>query len=160
MLCRKEFNVREPVISSNFPFEWRKFGEDTDYPEQMLWVVNWKVDASDESAYDRPVNEVLTVWGNSKAEEALLKMGGVAGSHNLAWKMLAAEITTEIWWEVISKIEEPPSTGDDSTLAGQIFSRLSMESGRPYEELHGLRNDEDGRLELRKLISTIVKVVN
>lgn len=160
VLCRKEFNIREPVISSNFPFEWRKFGEETDYPEEMLWVINWNVDRADESPYDRPVDEVLTVWGNSKAEAALLKMGGVAASRNLAWKMLAAEITTEIWWEVISTIEEPPSTDEDGTLAGQVFSRLSMESGRPYEEIHGLRNDEDGRLELRKLISTIVKVVD
>ena len=160
VLCRKEFNIREPVISSNFPFEWRKFGEDTDYPEEMLWVINWNVDRADESPYDRPVDEVLTVWGNSKAEAALSKMGGVAGSRNLAWKMLAAEITTEIWWEVISTIEEPPSNADDNTLAGQVFSRLSMESGRPYEEIHGLRKDDDGRTELRKLISTIVKVVD
>ena len=137
-----------------------KFGEETGYPEEMLWVVNWKVDAADESPYDRPVDEVLTVWGNSKAEAALLKMGGVAGSRNLAWKMLAAEITTEIWWEVISTIEEPPSNDDDSTLAGQVFSRLSMASGKHYEEIHGLRNDEDGRVELRKLISTILKVVD
>ena len=160
VLCRKGFNVREPVISSNFPFEWVQFGEETGYPEEMLWVVNWNVDASDESAYDRPVDEVLTVWGNSKAGEALLKMGGVAGSHNLAWKMLAAEITTEIWWEVISKIEGPPPNDEDSTLVGQVFSRLSMASGRYYEEIHGLRNDEDGREELRKLISTIIKVVD
>ena len=160
VLCCKEFNIREPVISSNFPFEWRKFGEETDYPEEMLWVINWKVDKEDENRFDRPVDEFLTVWGNSKAEAALLKLGGVAGSHNLAWKMLAAEITTEIWWEVISKIKEPPSADDDRTLAGQVFSRLSMESGRPYEEISGLRNDVDGRLELRKLISTIVKVVD
>ena len=160
VLCRKEFNVRECVISSNFPFEWVKFGEETEYPEEMLWVVKWKVDAADDSPYGRPVDEVLTVWGNSRAEAALLKMGGVAGSRNLTWRMLAAEITTEIWWEVISKIEEPPPNDDDGTLAGQAFSRLSMASGRHYEEIHGLRNEEDGRVELRKLISTILKVVD
>ena len=160
VLCRKEFNVREPVNTSNFPFEWRRFGEETDYPAEMLWVINWKVDAADESPYDRPVDEVLTVWGNSKAQAALLKMGGVAGSRNLAWKMLAAEITTEIWWEVISTIEEPPPNADDRTLAGQVFARLSMASGRHYEEIHGLRKDEDGRVELRKLISTIIRVID
>ena len=160
VLCRKEFNIREPVISANFPFEWVKFGEETGYPEEMLWVVKWKIDAADESPYDRPVDEVLTVWGNSKAEAGLLKMGGVAGSRNLPWKMLTAEITTEIWWEVISKIEEPPPDTDDSTLAGQVFSRLSMASGRHYEEIHELRNEEDGRVEVRKLISTITKVVD
>ena len=160
VLCRKEFNVKEPVISSNFPFEWVKFGEETGYPDEMLWVVKWKVDAADESPYDRPVDEVLTVWGNSKAEAALLKMGGAAGSRNLAWKMLAADITTEIWWEVITKIEQPPPDSDDSTLAGQAFSRLSMASGRHYEEIHGLRNEEDGRVELRELISIILKVVD
>ena len=160
VLCRKEFNVKEPVISSNFPFEWVKFGEETGYPDEMLWVVKWKVDAADESPYDRPVDEVLTVWGNSKAEAALLKMGGAAGSRNLAWKMLAAEITTEIWWEVITKIEQPPPDSDDSTLAGQAFSRLSMASGRHYEEIYGLRNEEDGRVELRELISIILKVVD
>ena len=160
VLCRKEFNIREPIFSSNFPFEWRKFGEEPDYPEEMLWVVNWKVDPADESPYQRPIDEVLTVWGNSKANAALQKMGGVAGSRNLAWKMLAAEITTEIWWEVVSKIEEPPPNDDDSTLAGQVFSRLSMASGKYYEEIHGLRDDEYGREELRKLISTILKVVD
>ena len=160
VLCRKEFNIREPTTSSNFPFEWRKFGEETDYPMEMLWVVNWKIGESDESPYDRPVDEILTVWGNSKAESALEKMGEVAGSRNLGWKMLVAEITTEIWWKVISTIEEPPLADDDSTLAGQVFSRLSMESGRSYEEIHEFRDDEDGRLELRKLISTILRVVN
>ena len=160
VLCRKEFNVREPVISSNFPFEWRTFGGVTGYPEEMLWAIKWNDDRPDERLYDRPVDEVLTVWGNSKAMAALLKIGGVAGSRNLAWKMLAAEITTEIWWEVINTIEEPPSTSDYSTLAGQVFSRLSMESGISYEEIHGLRDDEDGRLQLRKLISTIVRVVD
>ena len=160
VLCRKEFNVRESVSSSNFPFEWRKFGEETDYPEEMLWVVNWKVDSTDENPYERPVDEVLTVWGNSKAESALQKMGTVAGSHNLAWKMLTAEITTEIWWEVISTIVEPPSDADELTLAGQVFSRLSMESGKSYDDLHELRNDVNGRVELRKLISTIIKVVD
>ena len=160
VLCRKEFNIKESGARSNFPFEWVEFGEETGYPEEMLWVVKWKVDPGDESAYERPVDEVLTVWGNSKAEAALLKMGGVSGSRNLAWKMLAAEITTEIWWEVIRTIEEPPPDTDDSSLAGQVFSRLSMESGKDYEEIHGLPNDEDGRLELRKLISTMLKVVN
>ena len=160
VLCRKEFKVREPVIASNFPFEWRKFGEETDYPEEMLWVVHWKVDAADESPYAHPVDEVLTVWGNSNAQAALLKMEGVAGSRNLAWKMLAAEITTEIWWKVISTIEEPPTNDDNSTLAGQIFTRLAMASGRQYDDIHGFRDDEDGRVELRKLISAIIKVVD
>lgn len=160
VLCRKEFNIKEPVISSNFPFEWRKFGDGTDYPEEMLWVIDWKVDEADESPYDRPVDEILSVWGNSKAESALQNMAEVAGSHSLAWKMLVAEITTEIWWKVISTIVEPPSTTDDSSLAGQVFSRLSMESRRSYEEIQGFRSDEDGRLELRKLISTILRVVD
>ena len=159
VLSRKEFNVRESVISSNFPFEWVEFGEETGYPEEMLWAVKWHVGASDESPFDRPVDEVLTVWGNSKAEAALHKMGAVPGSRNLAWKMIAAEIITEIWWEVISNIEEPPPNSDDSTLAGQAFNRLSMASGRDYAEIHGLRDDEDGRVELRKSISSIVKVV-
>ena len=126
----------------------------------MLWTIKWKDDDPGERAYDRPVDEVLVVWGNSKAMATLSKIGGLAGSRSLAWKMLAAEIITEIWWEVISAIEELPSTSDYGTLAGQAFSRLSMVSGNSYEEIHGLRYDEDGRLELRKLISTIVKVVD
>ena len=87
-------------------------------------------------------------------------MGEASGSRNLAWKMLAAEITTDIWWEVIRTIEEPPPGDDETTLAGQIFSRLSREAGWDYEEVHTLRNDQDGRVTLRKLISTIFKVVS
>ena len=159
VLCRREFNIREPTVSSNFPFEWKRFGEDNDYPEEMLWVVHWKVDRADESAYDRPVDEILTVWGNTKAREALAKMGTVAGSRNLAWKMLAAEITAEIWWEVISKIKEPPPNDDDRTLAEQVFGHLSVASGKNYEEIHGLRSENEGRVEIRKLVSTVLKVV-
>ena len=98
-------------------------------PDEMLWVVKWKVDAVDENPFDRPVDEVLTVWGNGKAEAALLKMVGVSGSRNLAWKMLAAEITTEIWWEVITKIQ--PTT---------TFFRRQY-SGRPglQPPVHGKR---------------------
>ena len=159
VLSRKEFNVRESVVSSNFPFEWRDFGENTDLPEEMLWVVNWKTDPDDESRFERPVDEVLTVWVNSNASTALQKMAGVAGSRNLAWKMLAAEITAEIWWNVISNIQEPPPAGDDSTLAGQIFSRLSAAGGKDYQEIHGFRDEANGLVELRKLISIIIKVV-
>ena len=160
VLCRKEFHIREGIVSTSFPFEWVKFGEDMGFPEEMLWVVRWKVDEADERPYDRPVDEVLTVWVNSKANVPLLKMDGVSGSRNLAWKMLAAEISTEIWWEVIAKIVEPPKDADAGTLSEQIFSRLSQESGLTYEEIHGLRKEEDGRVEIRKLISTILSVVS
>ena len=160
VLCRKEFHIRESAVNSSFPFEWVNFGDEIGYPEEMLWVVKWKVDAADEAAYQRPVDQVLTVWVNSKADAALQAMGEASGSRNLAWKMLAAEITTDIWWEVIRTIEEPPPGDDETTLAGQIFSRLSREAGWDYEEVHTLRNDQDGRVTLRKLISTIFKVVS
>ena len=159
VVCRKEFHVRESVITTSFPFEWRKFEEETGFPEEMLWVVKWTIDEQGERAYDRPVDEVLTVWVNSKANAPLLKLDGISGARNLAWKMLAAEIATEIWWEVIANIVEPPKQADASTLAGQVFGRLWQESGRSYDEIHDLRKDEEGRLELRKLISTILKVV-
>ena len=160
VLCRKEFKVKESVVSEHFPFDWGTFGEGDEYPAEMLWTVKWMIDKEDDNPYLRPVDEVLMVWGNSKAETPLLKMAGAPGARNLAWRMLAAEIITEIWWEVLQKIAAPPPANDESTLAGQMFSRLSQQSGRPYEEILELRNDEDGRLELRKLISAIVKVVS
>ena len=160
VLCRKEFNIRESVDSTNFPFQWVEFGGETDFPEEILWFVKWKVDEADDDPYTRPVDEVLIVQVNSKANLPLLNMNGASGSHNLAWKMLAAEITFEIWWKVIAKIAEPPPNDDDSTLAGQIFSRLSMESGKHYDEIHAFRKDDEGPTELRKLISTILRVVD
>lgn len=160
VLCRKEFNVKESVVSANFPFGWGEFGEGTEYPGEMLWAVKWMVDEGDDDPYLRPVDEVLMVWGNSKAEAPLLKMAGMPGARNLAWRMLTAEIVTEIWWEVLQKIAAPPPDNDESTLAGQIFSQLSQQSGRSYEEILDLSKDEEGRFELRKLISSIVKVVD
>ena len=160
VLCRKEFHIRERTIATNFPFEWVEFGGETGFPEEMLWVVRWKVDEEDENPYDHPVNEILTVWVNSKANAPLLKMDAVSGSRNLAWKMLAADITTEIWWQVIANIQETPSEDERDTLAGQVFGRLAQAGGRSYEEIHDFRRDQDGRVEIRKLISSILKVVN
>ena len=156
VLSRREFVIRRPVDSS-FPFEWIDF-EETDYPNEMLWVIKWK--DPDNHAYDIPVEEILTVWVNKKAEEPLLKIGEVASGRNIGWKMLAAEITTEIWHEVLSKIENEPDRDDNESLAGQVFSKMAHQSGRSYAELLDLAKEEDeGRTELRGFISEIIKVV-
>ena len=39
---------------------------------------------------------MLTVLVNEKAREPLSLIGGVQGANDMAWKMLAADITTQI----------------------------------------------------------------
>ena len=97
---------------------------------------------------------------NKKAEEPLLKIAKVTQGRNIGWKMLAAEITTEIWYEVLTNIEGEPGEDDTGSLAEQIFSNLAQVSGRSYAEILDLpKEDEDGRTELRGFISQILKVV-
>ena len=156
VISRREFAIRKPTDPS-FPFQWVDF-EETDYPNEMLWVIKWK--ELDDQSYDLPVEDVLTVWMNKKAEEPLMKIAEISQGRNIGWKMLAAEITTEIWHEVLTKIEDVPNEDEYDSLAGQIFTKLARESGKSYAEILDIaKGDEDARTELRSFVSQIVKVV-
>ncbi len=160
VLCRREFSVVESVDSSTFPFEWGEFGGDSVYPAELLWAIKWHDPEEDTDRYNRPVNEVLTVYVNSKAQDALTKMDNVRGTNDLAWKMLAAEITTRIWADVLSNIEELPDEDDTATLIGQVFARLSRAGDIDYSKVKDLVEQDDSLLELRSLIHEILKVVS
>ena len=156
VLSRREFAVKRPMDSS-FPFKWVDFSE-TAYPDEMLWVISWEEEDRD---YNLPVNDILTVLVNKKADEALAKSAEVKQGRNIAWKMLASEITTEIWCEALTDIQDIPSEDDYETLAGQIFARISSVSGKSYPEILGLMDDEqDGRAKIRGLVSQLIKVVS
>ena len=159
VLCRREFSIRESIETSSFPFEWREFGGDIGYPDELLWTIKWHDTYEDDDRYDRPVGEVLTVWGNKKAEERLTNMDRTPGSEGLAWRMMAAEITTQIWADVLRGTEIEPSEDNGDTLVGQVFRNLSRLSGRPYGELKELTEQHDSLTELRSLVSKALKVV-
>ncbi len=159
VLCRREFSIRESVDTSTFPFEWVEFGGDSEYPRELLWAIRWNDSADDEDRFSRPVHEVLTVLVNKRAERSLTDMGAVRSAGDLAWKMLAAEITTQIWSDVLANIEEEPNEDDTETLAGQVFAHLSRASGKPYAEIEGLADQDDSLAELRALIAKILRVV-
>lgn len=159
VLCRREFSIRESTETSSFPFEWREFGGDTGYPDELLWTIKWHDTNEDEDRYSRPVAEVLTVWGNKKAEEQLTLMDRTPGSEGLAWRMMAAEITTQIWADVIAGTEIEPTEGDRDTLAGQVFHNIAMLSGRTYESAKELIQQDDSLTELRSMVSEALKLV-
>ena len=159
VICRKEFSVRESVETLTFPFSWVEFGGNTGYPPEMLWTIEWKDTEEDEDRYRRPVNQVLTVLVNSNAEKPLADMADVPGSNDLAWKMLAAAITTQIWADVLSNTDEEPEEDDVNTLLGQVFARLHTVSGKPYPEIRHLTTQEDSLTELRSLVAKIYRVV-
>ena len=158
VLARRVFSVKENVEAFTFPFQWVKFGEGNHYPEQSLWVIEWK-DLDDEAPFERPVGEVLTVLVNEKAESSLRAMNEVHGSNDLGWRMLAADITTQIWADLLSKTENEPNEEDHETLAGQVFARLSRASGIPYSDLKSLVGQDDSREELRSFVAQILNVV-
>ena len=156
VLSRREFAVRRPVDSS-FPIRWIDFGK-TDYPEEMLWVVVWE-DPEDRD-FALPVHETLTVWVNKRADQPLQKIAQVAQGGDLGWKMLAAEITTEIWHRVLNTIDNVPMEDDTDSLGGQVFTRLAAISGNSYPELIDMVKDaDDSRTELRGHVARVLKVV-
>ena len=159
VLCRKEFLIREPSDSLSFPSDWVDFGRSSRFPSEMLWAIDWHETDDDETRYTRPVAEVLSVLVNSKAESPLIKMATASGSNDLAWKMLAAEIATQIFSDVLANIQDEPEESDNDTLAGQIFTRLQDISGKSYPEIKRLVRQDDSLEELRSLVAETFKVV-
>ena len=159
VLCRKVFSVRESIESFTFPFQWVEFGGASGYPEEALWVVEWNLTDDDVGQFDRPIDEVLTVFGNKKAEPSLSAMGNVPNTNDLAWKMLATEITTQIWADVLEQTEVEPEETDTETLVGQVFAKLSSVSNRPYSEIRGLINEDDSRNTLRNMVARVLRLV-
>ena len=158
VLCRRVFSVKESSDSLTFPLDWAEFGGDTAYPDEALWVIEWR-DSEDEDQFERPVGELLTVVVNKKADGPLNAMAEAQGANDLAWRMLAADITTQIWADVLIKIDEEPDVSDRETLAGQVFARLSRAGNIPYAEIKGLVGRDDSLTELRNLVAKIFEVV-
>ena len=158
VLCRKVFSVKESADTLTFPFRWAEFGGDNGYPDEALWVIEWR-DSDDDHQFERPVHEVLSVVVNLKAEVPLNEMGSTQGASDLAWRMLAADITTQICADVLSKIDYEPDENDKETLAGQVFARLSRVGNVPYTDIKGLVERDDSLTELRNMVAKILKVV-
>ncbi len=156
VLARREFTVKRHRTGS-FPIEWVDF-EQFDYPRELLWIIQWK-DPEDRS-FSLPVHEVLTVWVNQRADIPLQKIAKLREGNNLGWKMLAAEITTEIWCSVLKDIEELPNDKDTDSLAGHIFANLARVSDLEHPEIKDLADDDyHGRTIIRSYVSKILKVV-
>ena len=158
VICRKVFSIRESIDASTFPFRWVQFGGEIGYPKEALWAIEW-TDLDEDDNFDRPVDQLLTVLMNEKAESALRAMGEVKGTNDLAWRILAADITTQIWADVLSKTDYEPDERDTETLVGQVFARLSRIGGMPYAEVKGLVDHDDSLMGLRNLVAKILKVV-
>ena len=158
VLSRRVFSVRELVDTATFPFQWVEFGGETDYPEEALWVIERK-SLDEETPFNLPVRDVLTVLVNHKAQNSLLTMDNITGSNGLAWRMLAAEITTQIWADVLTNIEYEPDESDTETLGGQVFANLSRASELPYADVKGLVEEDEYLTKLRNCIARILKVV-
>ena len=159
VLCRKVFSVKEAVETFAFPFQWVQFGGDTGQPAEALWVIDWKESEEDVHRFERPVEEVLTVLVNREAEAPLRLMAEVSGANDLGWRMLAADIITQIWADVLGNTAVEPDEADTETLVGQVFARLSRESGLAYPQIKELAQQNDSLTELRSLVATILRVV-
>lgn len=158
VLCRREFAVRQRVDAVVFPFSWREFGNDTDYPPELLWAVKWE-NATDDDHFFAPISEALTVYMNAAAEGALVTMNNALfGKGEMVWKMLAAEIIVLIWSEVLKGVSIDPDPSDTETLAGQVYAHLARASGKSYGDLRDMV-EEDGLLEIRSCVAKIIGVV-
>ena len=158
VICRKVFSVSLPTENFSFPFRWVKFGGETDYPEEALWGIEWN-ESEEGRQYELPVDQALTVLVNEKAQESLRAMGAVHGGNEMAWKMLAADIITQIWADVLLRAESEPKQDDMESLVGQIFARLSRVSGLPYPNIKELVTRDDSLVSLRNLVAKVLRLV-
>lgn len=158
VLIRKVFSVRESTDNFTFPCVWIEFGGNSGYPDEALWAIKWH-DSDEEDDFRRPVAQVLTVLGNTKAEPSLSAIGQVPGVNDLAWRMLAADVTTHIWATVLTRTGDLPEQEDTETLAGQVFARLSQVSGLSYQEVKDLAPLADDCIELRNLVAKVIRIV-
>ena len=159
VLIRKVFSVRESTDNFTFPCVWKEFGGNSGYPDEALWAIKWHDTAADEDDFRRPVAQVLTVLVNTKAEPPLSAMGQVQGVNDLAWRMLAADVTTHIWATVLTRTSDLPQQEDTETLAGQVFARLSQVSGLSYQGVKDLAPLADDCVELRNLVAKVIRIV-
>jgi hypothetical protein len=97
---------------------------------------------------------------NEKAHEKLRLAGGVPGANEITWKMLAADITTQIWADVLKNYHGEPQKDDTESLVGQIFARLSKVSGLSYSDLGWLAEGDDSLMSLRNYVTKILRVVS
>lgn len=160
VVSRKEFSIGEPD-SPSFPFGWMEFDGSDDYPKEALWQIEWRETADNpESPFALPVGMALTVYMNTAAEAQLNAISEARGAEGFAWRILAADIATQIWAVVLKETQIEPDENDTDTLAGQTFARLSRVSGMSYSDLLGLV-DSDGKLTaLRSLTARCFEVVN
>ena len=156
VLCRKDFAIWQHVHAVAFPFSWREFGGNTEYPAELLWAIKWYDTADDR--FSRPIGDVLTVYMNKAAEERLHSMNAAAGRGDFAWKLLAAEIIVQIWGDVLKGTSVDPDPTEDDTLVGQVYSKLAKASGRAYADIREL-GSEDGLTELRSHVAKMIGVV-
>ena len=161
VIARKEISIKEPTDSLTFPIDWFEFGVGNDYPKEALWHIKWKdaAAADSESPFAVPVEDALMVYMNKAAEQQLSVISQVAGAEGFAWRILASEITAQIWAVVLRETQNEPDENDADTLAGQVFARLSEISGKPYSELTDLADADDGLAELRHLVARLYQVV-
>lgn len=161
VIARKEVSIKEPTDSQAFPIDWLEFGVGNDYPKEALWVIEWKDGgaADSESPFAVPVEDALMVYMNKAAEQQLTAISQVAGAERFAWRILASEITAQIWAVVLRETQNEPDENDADTLAGQVFARLSRISGKPYSELSALADEDDRLSELRHLVARLNQVV-
>ena len=110
VLCRREFHAREPnEAGASFPFEWFEFGPPTDYPNELLWAIEWYGADGDDNPYKRSVKDALMVRGNTKVEKRLVDMDRVPSARGLVWKTIASEIIVDIWEKVNRWMQGRPS---------------------------------------------------
>ena len=161
VIARKEISIKEPTDSQAFPIDWLEFGVGNNYPKEALWVIEWKdgAAAESESPFAVPVEDALMVYMNKAAEQQLTAISQVAGAERFAWRILASEITAQIWAVVLRETQNEPDEDDADTLAGQVFARLSRISGKPYSELSALADADDRLSELRHLVARLNQVV-
>ena len=163
VIVRKELSVKEPETDSlSFPSAWIEFGGNSSYPKESLWHIEWHIRNDDDdsgSPFALPVEQALTVYLNRAADPQLTAISQVAGAEGLAWRILAAEIITQIWAVVLKETQNEPDANDTDTLAGQTFAHLSRVSEMPYSELRALAEPDSGLTELRHLVSQLLGVV-
>ena len=162
VILRKVFSVKQlTIMESSFPMKWDDFGK-LGYPKEALWVIEWTGgDFDEEEVFNRPIGEVLMVYLNNAAEATLNEMDEALGK-GMAYKMLATEILTQIFSDVIEHMKNEPTPGDTSTLAHQVLAKIEGVTGMDFDTIREtLKPDSDiSHKDLRNYVAQVCKLVN
>ena len=140
VVSRRNFAVRAEADALTFPIRFVDFPE-KGWPDEALWVVHY---IREEPDFGLPVNGVLELWVNKRAERKLSQAS--ASPTGLPIMQL---IATDVFSQVSERVLMDESSRDDwdeESLGFQLIRSLEGNTGYDLQTLQDLARTDSSRL--------------